>query len=142
MEKQSSLIVLSLTEESESGGAVLESERTASYRRRDAGRGRFSGTMVSSGLFPCHDGHILFWLHLATPPTKTTCSCSSYSSSIEFDMVTTMISSLGTTTTSCDDITELLNCSPIIVKHDATPITTHGLFQLPLFFSLYLHNIM
>lgn len=129
MEKQLSLLVLSLTD-IESGGAILEVERTASYLRRAAGRGRFSGTMVSRGLFPCQEGHILFWLHLAAPPTKNTCSSSS--SSIEFDMVTNMIfSSLATA--SCSNVTELL--SPIIEKHEATPITTHRLLQQVLFFS-------
>jgi len=132
MEKQLSLLVLSLTD-IESGGAILEVERTASYLRRAAGRGRFSGTMVSRGLFPCQEGHILFWLHLAAPPTKNTCS----SSSIEFDMVTNMIFS-SLPTASCSNVTELL--SPIIEKHEATPITTHRLLQQVLFFSLYLHK--
>lgn len=130
MEKQPSLLVLSLTD-IESGGAILEvEERTASYLRRAAGRGRFSGTMVSRGLFPCQEGHILFWLHLAAPPTKNTCSSSS---SIEFDMATNMVFSLAIA--SCSNDTELLNCSPIIEKHEATPITTHRLLQHPLFFS-------
>lgn len=134
MEKQLSLLVLSLTD-IESGGAILEVERTVSYLRRAAGRGRFSGTMVSRGLFPCQEGHILFWLHLAAPPTKNTCSSSS---SIEFDMATNMVFSLATA--SCSNDTELLNCSPIIEKHEATPITTHRLLQHPLFLiSLYLH---
>lgn len=128
MEKQLSLLGLSLTD-IESGGAILEVERTASYLRRAAGRGRFSGTMVSRGLFPCQEGHILFWLHLAAPATKNTCSSSS---SVEFDMVTHMIfSSLATA--SCSNVTELL--SPIIEKHEATPITTHRLLQQVLFFS-------
>jgi hypothetical protein len=62
---------------------------------------------------------------------------SSCSSSIEFDMATNVIfSSLGITW--CSNWIELLNCNPIIVKHDATPITTlHGLLQVPLFFSLH-----
>lgn len=42
----------------EGGGTVLVEERTASYRRRADGRGRFSGMMVSSEL-PCQGGHVL-----------------------------------------------------------------------------------
>lgn len=64
MEKQLPWLVGISLVGAESGGAVLEEERTASYRRRAEGRGRFSGTMVSSEL-PCQGGQVLFWLHLA-----------------------------------------------------------------------------
>lgn len=99
MEKQLPLMLWSLIG-AESGGAVLEEERTASYRRRADGRGRFSGTMVSREL-PLQDGHDLFWLHLVVAPLE-----------LLFDASLT----IGMVVISWAKVTELHMSSPIIVQ--------------------------
>ena len=127
MEKQLSLLfLLSLTVSAESGGAVLEVERTASYLRRAAGLGRFSGTMVSSEL-PCQGGHALFSLHLGPPPTEET-------NDELFDAILLLF--MISLATASWPIEELANSSPI----NATPTRTHSFLQFPSFFALYYYN--